>query len=126
MKHWLVRYFGFGLLQEISLGTSKRRPAWQNIVITVAMYIGIVCGVLADYFLTLFKTAGTAGAIQPDAFSILRAWLTATLIFPLVYPKIFGPLDTSQMLDPRTSGFSVRVLQFFVAFQNGFFWHAVL
>jgi hypothetical protein len=87
------------------------------------MYGGVILGVLCENWLGLAKSN------QPfsiGAFGIERvvfAVVVATTVFPSVFPKIFGKESVSQT---TTIPFQRRFLQFCVAFQNGFFWQALL
>lgn len=127
MLQFLLRYFGLGLLGEPTLGEgSRKRSSWSQVLLTVVMYFGVLLGVLAEYFLTLMKSAGPTTPIAVNFLSLFKAWLAATFVFPLVFPKIFGPMDVTKFLGKGKGAPNIRVLQFFVAFQNGFFWQAVL
>ncbi|MGA9347230.1 MAG: hypothetical protein WBW48_00305 [Anaerolineae bacterium] len=127
MSQFLLRYFGLGLLGEPTFGKGpRRRSSWSQVLLTIVMYLGVVLGVLAEYSLTLMKSASPTAPLEVNFLSLFKAWLVATFVFPLVFPKIFGPMDVTKFLGKGERTPSIRVLQFFVAFQNGFFWQAVL
>ncbi|MCX6031851.1 MAG: hypothetical protein NT169_21435 [Chloroflexi bacterium] len=128
MGNRLLHYFTLGLLErEPTLGTGKKKPpVWPQVLLMLVMYLGVLLGVIAEYLLETLKAAGPTGPLGNVAFGLFKAWLIATLLFPLVFPRVFGPMDASMVLAGADAKVPSRVLQFFVAFQNGFFWQAVL
>lgn len=128
MGAFLRRYFGLGILEKkVMLGPGEpQRIKVRQILLVLFMYFGVLLGVIAEYVLEVMRLS-RADKIPIDFFGLFKGWLVATLLFPLVYPKIFnltgiGP-GSSPVSDTTLQG---RMLQFFVAFENGFFWQAVL
>jgi hypothetical protein len=128
MGSFLRRYFGLGLLEpKLVLGPDQsQRISFGAIVLVLLMYLGVFLGVIAEYVLESLRSSG-ADTISIGLAGFYKGWLVATLLFPLVCPKIFnmsgfgsgaGPIEGNSLMG--------RALQFFVAFENGFFWQAVL
>lgn len=121
-------YFGLGLLEpEPTFGESgPARPSFGQVLLVIVMYLGVLLGVLGDYGLEWARTAqeGLATTLQP--LDLMQGWLVATIVFPLVFPRIFGPMEDDATLMAGWGRIGVHILQFFIAFQNGFFWQAVL
>lgn len=128
MGTFLRRYFGLGILEKkVMLGPGEpQHIRVGQILLVLLMYVGVLFGVIAEYVLEALRSS-PADRIPIDFFGLFRGWLVATLLFPLVCPKIFNltgvPPGSSAISDNSTLG---RLLQFFVAFENGFFWQAVL
>jgi hypothetical protein len=80
-------------------------PAWWAVV---AMFIGIVLGMIANYVWSKPKKSDWIDFLRPIAVSPL-------VLLPLIGSLQSGPLETIQV-------FSLGLL----AFQNGFFWQEVL
>lgn len=128
MSSFLHRYFGLGIHEpKLMLGPDEpQRISLKVILLILLMYLGVLFGVIAEYVLEALRSS-SGDTIQVGITGFYKGWLVATLLFPLVCPKIFnmsgfgsgaGPIEGSSLMG--------RALQFFVAFENGFFWQAVL
>lgn len=125
----LLKYFDLGLLPpELTLGPSDKkaraRRARQRLWLTLAMYLGVVLGVLAENLLSLVKTNVPLTWTTFNGLRVLTAAIIAIAIFPHVFPKVFGHMSAPESTAYRSA--SRHVLQFCIAFQNGFFWQALL
>jgi len=121
MLEGLVKYFDLGLFPERPvLGSARKKArARKRLWWTLLMYIGVVLGVLGEYVLSLFGAGGKFEVSLLDPFRMVFALIIATVIFPQVFPKIFGKMELQEADDLPVEK---RLLQFFIAFQNGFFW----
>ena len=122
----ILDYFDLGILPERPrLGEPEenekrrmRKMARQRFWLTLAMYVGVFLGVLGENVVSLFN-AGKS--IDWDTFGVGRllvALVITTVIFPQVFPRIFDEKARKREKVPAGE----RLLQFCVAFQNGFFW----
>lgn len=128
MSTFLRRYFGLGMLEApVMLGPAKpTRVPVKGVLMLVVMYLGVLLGVIANYVLEASRDSG-GDAIHLTFVGLLKGWLVAMLLFPLVYPRIFNmTAPTSGTTDDAEVTLMNRSLRFFVAFENGFFWQAVL
>jgi hypothetical protein len=121
----LKRYFSLGLLSGPQLGVEAPQSRRAQVLIILAMYAGVLLGVIAEYPLRFWQTNTPGTPLVFEPFSLLRSFLVATLAFPLVFPRIFA-LEGGHAVAANQPQLYVYILQFFVAFQNGFFWKAVL
>ena len=134
---FLRTYFDLGILPlaEPTLGSARKKlaketrrkaQARKRLWLTVLMYLGVCLGVMAQVLMS------TLGAGQPFNWatagpgSILLSLIVATVVFPQVFPKVFGKMDERLASSGSDLGAGKRVIQFCVAFQNGFFWQALL
>lgn len=116
MKSTLLGYFDLSLLEENeseepTLGKKKSSKARKDQqrkknVWTLALYFGVILGVAGQQFL-----ANVAGF---DYLTIVASIILGTVVFPQVYKQA--------NLNPRKP----NLMQFFVAFQNGFFWQNLM
>jgi hypothetical protein len=128
MGTFLRHYFGLGMLnRKVMLGPSEsQRISIGPILLVLLMYLGVLLGVIAEYVLEATRSAAF-DPIQVNFSGFFKGWLVATLIFPLVCPKIFNISGIGPGSNPVSDSTPLgRVLQFFVAFENGFFWQALL
>jgi hypothetical protein len=121
----LLNYFDLGLLpDELTLGpkekAAKARLARQRFWLTLVMYFGVFLGVLGEQFLGLLKANQSLSWSTLFSPRLLIALIVAILIFPQVFPKVFGKMSST-----KADGYR-HFLQFCIAFQNGFFWQALL
>ena len=102
---------------------SRKKRASKRFWLTLAMYFGLLLGILCEHWLGLIK------ANQPLTWAsfgferVLVADVVATAIFPHVFPKVFGRGEGSLRANLPVNQ---HILQFCVAFQNGFFWESLL
>ncbi len=122
----ILDYFDLGILpEEVEFGKPKedeerkaKERARQRLWLTLVMYVGVFLGVLGENVVSLFN-AGKS--IDWDTFGVGRllvALVITTVIFPQVFPRIFDEKARKREKVPAGE----RLLQFCVAFQNGFFW----
>jgi len=115
----VLNYFDLGVLPpQPVLGKKKSNRLWISLV----MYCGVILGVLCENWLGLIKTNQPFSLATFGIERVLFAVIIATAVFPNVFPKVFGRESASQTAVPAQR----RFLQFCVAFQNGFFWQALL
>ena len=109
----ILNYFSLETSQsEPTLGKSKKsKKILRN---TIAMYVGIFLGVLGKYVFTLYDPGNKFDLSLFDPFWLVIALIIAAVIFPQIYK---GTKIEIQRFGP---------LQFFIAFQNGFFWQTIL
>jgi hypothetical protein len=125
---FLRRYFGLGMLEKkVKLGPDESpRISAGPILWVLLMYVGVLLGVVSEYVLEAARSSGP-DKLSISIFDFFKAWLVATLLFPLVCPTLFNvtgiPQGTGAVGDNAVVN---RALRFFIAFQNGFFWQAVL
>jgi len=124
----LVKYFDLGIVPEKPMlgGRRKKARAKQRFLWTILIYIGVFLGVVAEHMLDLYASESGLDFSSFDPSLALFALIIATLIFPQVFPKVFGKMkmEDAEIGDEPPS---VRyVVQFCVAFQNGFFWQALI
>lgn len=127
MARFLRHYFGLGRLDpRLVLGSGGPSVRTGAIALVVLMYLGVLGGVVAAYFLEATRDAGALlPTLAPSA--LLRNFLVATLLFPLVAPKIMNLAGGDPNSPGDTHNFPLNViLQFCIAVQNGFFCQAVL
>ena len=96
---------------EPTLGKKTSAKALRN---TMTMYIGVFLGVLGKYIFSLYVPGQRLDATLLDPFWVLISLVIAAVIFPQIYK---GAKLRIQTADP---------MQFFIAFQNGFFWQSIL
>ena len=117
MKSVLLGYFGLSLFEEDepkepALGKKKRDKEAQKaqerkkIIWTLVLYFGVILGVVGQQFLT--NMAGF------NRFTIIVSMILGTVVFPQMYKQA--------NLNARKP----NLMQFFVAFQNGFFWQNLM
>lgn len=126
MNIW--RYFDLGLLpQEAMLGkktkTEEQKTAVKRFGVTLLMYVFVWLGILGQKILAL-QQAGAPLTWQNlgDGF-VLTAFIIATALFPAVFPKVFLKMPARQTRAGAGGWFFVQLC---VAFQQGFFWQALL
>lgn len=126
---WLVNYFDLGLLSTtLALGpkdeAARAKRAWQRFWLTALMYVGVVLGVLGENLLSLLKAGTPVGWATFGGWRVLASVVIAIVIFPQVFPRVFGKRPTTEAGAPLSGDW--RFLQFCIAFQNGFFWQALI
>lgn len=123
----LIIYFDLGILPEKPMLGRRRKPkARERLLWTILMYVGVVVGVFAEYISGLYGPRGRFDFSLFDPFQVVFALIIATLIFPQIFPKVFGKMKIDEA-EANDEPASVRyVVQFCVAFQNGFFWQALV
>jgi len=124
---WL-NYFDLGLAPpELTLGPADKKAraqrARRRFWLTLAMYVGVLLGVLGENLLV--RAAGEPLTLPLfDGWRVLTAVVVACVIFPQVFPRIFGRMPAGEAGGSHSA--NRRILQFCIAFQNGFFWQALL
>lgn len=91
-----------------------REKSRQKLVNTLLLYVAVVFGVVSQFLFAAFTQNGTQIYVGSWALKIVLALIVGGAIFPTIY---------------RSAGFnrhSPRLIQYFIAFQNGFFWQALL
>lgn len=124
----ILKYFDLGLLpEEAVLGSKsqnqKNRRNFKRFLVTLLMYAFVWLGILGQKILAL-QQAGIP--INWDSFGQgfpLIALIIATALFPTVFPKVFIKMPTKSKKDGAGGWFFVQLC---VAFQQGFFWQALL
>lgn len=125
---WL-NYFDLAVLPpELTLGPADKkaraRRARQRFWLTLAMYVGVLLGVLGENLLTRAAAGESLTLASFGGWHVLTAVIVACVIFPQVFPRIFGRMPVAEAgVSPSANR---HILQFCVAFQNGFFWQALL
>jgi len=125
---WLLKYFDLGLLpSELTLGSKsqaqKNRRNFKRFLVTLLMYAFVWLGILGQKILAL-QQAGTP--INWENFGHefpLVALIIATALFPTVFPKVFAKMPAKPKKARAGGWFFVQLC---VAFQQGFFWQALL
>jgi hypothetical protein len=124
----ILKYFDLGLMpEEAVLGTKpkseKRKTDVKRFFITLLMYAFVWLGILGQKILAL-QQAGTAITWQNlgDGFALV-ALIVATALFPTVFPKVFVKMPAKSKKAGAGGWFFVQLC---VAFQQGFFWQALL
>lgn len=134
---FLRTYFDLGILPlaEPTLGGAKKKQAKdarrkalarKRLWLTLLMYLGVCLGVLAQAFMSILGSGQPLSWATIGPGSILLSLIVATVIFPQVFPKVFGKMEEQMASGGEDLGAGRRVVQFCVAFQNGFFWQALL
>lgn len=123
----IFKYFDLGLMpEEPELGSksskTQKKKNLNRLLTTLLMYLCVWLGIIGQKLLTMNQsgvpiTWENLGWAEP-----LIALIIATAIFPLVFPKIF----TKMPARARKAEGSWFFVQLCVAFQNGFFWQALL
>lgn len=120
----ILDYFDLGFVpEEAELGTKQKSTQKsrrnKRLLLTLLIYLFVWLGVLGQKFLASLQ-AGENSLGQ--GFPVV-ALIIATALFPAVFPKTFNKRPSGmQKSDPNVWYF----LQICVAFQNGFFWQALL
>ena|SRR3990172_1005872 len=103
---------------EPTLGRKPSKDAERNrqrIRQTLGLYFAVALGVLAQISFGVFIRGSTTAQINLNVMmQIGLALVVGATIFPTVY---------------RSAGFNRRkphIVHYFIAFQNGFFWEAIL
>ena len=124
----IFQYFDLGLEpDEAVLGAptkaEKQRKNIRRFLVTLLMYAFVWLGVLGQKVLAL-QQAGTAltGENLGQNFP-LAALIISTAIFPVAFPKIFVKMSAKAQKSGAGGWFFVQLC---VAFQQGFFWQALL
>lgn len=122
----LLNYFDLGILPpEPVLGKKgkrseeQRRRELKKLLWTLLMYGGVFLGILAENWLELYNTKSAW-----EWERVVVAVIIATLTFPQVFPKLFAKQEPDT--EDGESPAQWRFVQFCVAFQNGFFWQALV
>jgi F0F1-type ATP synthase assembly protein I len=112
----ILGYFDLGLLEEDeakepSLGRRKRDKSRkvrerEKTIWTLVLYFGVFLGVLGQQFLT--KRAGF------NPLTLVVSTILGTVVFPQVYRQA------------KLNARKPNLMQFFIAFQNGFFWQNIM
>jgi hypothetical protein len=115
VKNILTSYFGLGLFEEGTpeepeLGSKPQRgqktEQRKKVLWTLFLYIGVILGVVGQHFLT--NTTGFS------YLTLIGSIILGTVVFPQVYKQ--ANLNRNKP----------NLMQFFVAFQNGFFWQNLM
>jgi hypothetical protein len=124
----IFSYFDLGLMpQEVVLGSKtkaeKQKRDFKRFMITFLMYGVVWLGILAQKVMAL-QQEGTPITWQNlgDGF-LLVALIIATALFPTVFPKVFVKMPAKTQKAGAGGWFFVQLC---VAFQQGFFWQALL
>jgi len=123
----IFNYFDLGLMpEEPELGSksqkAQKKKNINRLLITLLMYVFVWLGIMGQKLLELQQaglpfTWKSLGHSEP-----LVALVIATAIFPVVFPKIFAKMPARA----RHAEGGWLFVQLCVAFQNGFFWQALL
>jgi len=124
----ILEYFDLGLLpEEAVLGpksqAEKNKRNFKRFLMTLLMYASVWLGVLGQKVLAL-QQAGMP--VNWDNFGQgfpLAALIIATALFPTVFPKVFAKMPARPKKAGAGGWFFVQLC---VAFQQGFFWQALL
>jgi hypothetical protein len=120
----VLKYFDLGLLpEEPELGKRKRARARKRVLLTLLVYFGIWLGVVGQKLLALHQVGIPLTWENIGSINLLVALVIATTIFPMAVPRVFTKLPARAR---ATGEFGRVALQFCTAFQQGFFWQALL
>lgn len=117
MANKIISYFDLGILPDTGFGDKeggrkesrkRRRFMW-----TIALYLAVFLGVLSSHLLDLIRCEGDF-SLKALIQMFIIPLIVSTLIFPAVYKMA------------RLDGNKPNGMQFFIAFQEGFFWHRSL
>jgi len=92
----------------------QRNRNRQRLKYTLFLYFSVALGVLAYFIFGDFLKSSDSTQISFNIIKVSLSFIVAAIIFPSVY---------------RSAGLNRRrkhPVQFFLAFQNGFFWQALL
>lgn len=123
----IFKYFDLGLMpDEPELGSqsskAQKKKNINRLLRTFLMYVFVWLGVVGQKLLEI-QQIGTSNSLKSlGQGELLVALVIATAIFPLVFPKIFVKMPARAR---KVEG-SWLIVQVCVAFQNGFFWQALL
>jgi hypothetical protein len=126
----ILYYFDLRILPgKPMLGKDKKerkqkaaKRARKRFWLTLGLYVAAFLGVLGENLISQFNASNT---IDWSAFGLGRflvALVITTVIFPPIFREAFAEMEREK---PKAAG-SHRFIQFCVAFQNGFFWPALL
>lgn len=86
----------------------------QKLMHTLFLYLAVALGVFGQFIFAAFIQDDKSANASLGAIQVLLALIVGGVVFPTVY---------------RSAGFNRRrphPIQYFLAFQNGFFWQALL
>lgn len=124
----VLDYFNLDLMpEEPVLGSKnkdeKQRRARRRTWLTIRMYLAAWLGVISQRLLTLYHEGQPFDWDHFDPIYLMIALIIATVIFPLVFPRAFVKMPKHTRWVGTQSW---RMVQFCIAFQQGFFWQALL
>ncbi|MBI5823907.1 MAG: hypothetical protein HZB18_07770 [Chloroflexi bacterium] len=123
----IFKYFDLDLMpEEPELGsnsqkTQKRRKT-KNILNTLLMYLFVLLGIIGQKLMEVYRAGKPVSWESLGPGFLLIAIVIATVIFPVVFPKVFAKMPARA----RKAEGGWFIVQLCVAFQNGFFWQALL
>lgn len=123
----IFNYFDLGLFpEEAELGSkkemTKKRRKQKHFFITILFYLFLWLGILSQRYMELYQSETSLNWSNFGQEFPVIAFIVATAIFPLVFPKVFAKMPARA----RKAEGSWFFVQLCVAFQNGFFWQALL
>lgn len=118
MAKTIAAYFDLGLFpfkpefgQEEQ--AKERRRKRKKLFWTIVLYLGVCLGVLASFLMNPLN--GQELDLRAFDFSrLISAFITSMLIYPTIYKLAKFDVEAP------------NIIQFFTAFQNGFFWEVML
>lgn len=124
----IFEYFDLGLMpDEAVLGTrtvsEKNRRNRNRFLVTLLMYVFVWLGILGQKVLSLYQAGLLVNWENLGQGFTLIALVIATAIFPSVFPKVFVKMPAKSQRAGAGGWFFVQLC---VAFQQGFFWQALL
>ncbi len=124
----IFEYFDLGLMpDEAVLGTrtvsEKNRRNRNRFLVTLLMYVFVWLGILGQKVLSLYQAGLLVNWENLGQGFTLIALMIATAIFPSVFPKVFVKMPAKSQRAGAGGWFFVQLC---VAFQQGFFWQALL
>jgi hypothetical protein len=124
----IFKYFDLGLMpDEAVLGSKteseKNKRNRNRFLVTLLMYVFVWLGILGQKVLSLYQAGLPVSWENLGQGFTLAALVIATAIFPSVFPKVFVKMPTKPKKSGAGGWFFVQLC---VAFQQGFFWQALL
>lgn len=124
----IFEYFDLGLMpDEAVLGartvSEKNRRNRNRFLVTLLMYVFVWLGILGQKVLSLYQAGLLVNWENLGQGFTLIALVIATAIFPSVFPKVFVKMPAKSQRAGAGGWFFVQLC---VAFQQGFFWQALL
>jgi hypothetical protein len=124
----IYKYFDLDLMpDEAVLGpktkSEKTKHNRNRFLVTLLMYVFVWLGILGQKVLSLYQEGLPISWENIGQGFTLVALVVATAIFPSVFPKVFVKISTKSKKSGAGGWFFVQLC---VAFQQGFFWQALL
>ena len=123
----IFKYFDLDLMpEEPELGSKskkvKNKRKAKQISITLLMYLFVWLGIIGQKLMQLYQEGQPVSWGNLGQGFLLITFVVATAIFPTVFPKVFAKMPARA----RKAEGGWFIVQLCVAFQNGFFWQALL